>query len=215
MTKEMSRVRTSLNRDSTLLLIVAVLLFCVFLGYFIYGYTQFKSITEPNELMDVAEALVRENITNVRKQVQSEVDNNSEKWAEQLSQEAIKTVPKMRAQLEEFVRTQIDERVKESVKITDPQFDKLIAENNEPLKAAFKELAENRDASADLVKIITDEVDARLKANVQADADNVLNMMLQLKGKIKRLKSGENLTDEEKLEREILTTARQIQESKK
>ena len=193
-------------------LAIAITIFGIIIAYFQFGLNEFRQVTEPKQLVAAAETLLNDQITETRKMLQDLVNDNAENWAEALSDEAVDTVPKMRLHLEDFVTAQIGEQVKRSIDITDPEFEKLLCENNEPLKNAFKELATNKDATKELVAVITAEIDARLKADVQADADNVLNMMRLLKNKVKKLKSPGNLTDEEKLERSILTTARLIQE---
>ena len=213
LTAELRKLKSSLNRDSTILLIAAVLLFAVFLGYFVFGYNQFKEISEPKKLMDAAETLVRENIKEVRGQLENEVDQNADKWAEMLSDRALASVGGMRQSLETFVTDQVKEKIKESVARVEPEFDKMISENNEVLKNAFKELKEDEDISDDLVQIIVKEVNTRLKTSVQNDAKTVLNNMIMLKAKMRKLTKGESLSEEEALERQILATARQIQDS--
>lgn len=208
---DLGKLRSSINRDATILLIVAVILFALFLGYFIYGFNKFKEISEPNLLMDAAEAVVNENITEVRKHLQNEVTQNAEKWAQQLSENAIKSVPSMRENLENFVAEQIHKKMEESVDRLEPEFDKLISQNNEVLKKAFADLKKDENISSELVDIIANEVDTRLKSSVQADAEQVLNNMIHLRAKMRKLKKGEGLTDEERLERQILEVARQIQ----
>lgn len=214
-TKDLKNLKSAMNRDSTLLLVVAIVLFAVFLGYFIYGYNQFRDITEPNKLMDAAEAIVGENIKEVRKTVETEVENNADVWAEQLSEQALAQIPQWKDNLEEFVKKQIGEKISESVDRVEPKFDELINKENETLKKAFASLKEDDDISEEIIAIITKEVDERLKTSVQADSESVLNNMIQLKAKMRKLKSGQNLSEEEALERNILQTIRLIQSQNK
>ena len=215
LTKDLNKLKSGMNRDSTILLVVAVLLFAVFLGYFIYGYNQFREITEPKMLMDVAEDMVGTKIDDIRKTLETEVDNNAETWAAQLSEQALAQIPQWKKNLEGFVVKQIEEKITESVDEVEPKFDELINKENETLKKAFASLKKDKDISEELVGIITKEVDERLKTSVQADSESVLNNMIMLKAKMRKLKSGQNLNDEESLERQILTTIRLIQSQNK
>ena len=213
LTRGMKKSSDSINRGSTQLLIVAFCLFALSIGYFTFGYYQFRDVTKPENVVLIAQGVVDDNIAVLRANLQSEVNKNSDTWAEQLSDAAIKSVPNMRKQLEDFVSLQIDERVKQSIDVTNPEFEKFVSQNNEPLKKAFSDLAGNAEVSDELVEIISNEVDRRLQTSIQSDAENVLNLMVQLKAKIRKLEKGVNLTEEEKLEREILATTRFIQES--
>ena len=210
-TKQLGKLRSSINRDATILLFVAVTLFAVFLGYFVFGYNKFKELSEPNLLMDAAETIVRDNLTEARKQLQTEVENNADNWVQQLSDQAVESVDDMRKELEKFVEQQIKDKIKESVELADPQFEKLMAENNEVLKKAFADFGKSESPSEELVDIVSKEVDARLKTDLQADANEVLNMMLSLRLKMDKLRSVKELNAEESLERQILATARLIQ----
>lgn len=211
LTTELRKSKSALNRDSTILLIVAILLFAVFLGYFIFGYNKFKEISEPNLLMDAAESIVNDNIKDVRRTLQNEVTQNADKWVEQLSVQAVGSVDKMRTELEKFVTSQLKEKIEKSVELADPEFEKILADNNEVLKKAFSDFGKDEKTSEELVEIIANEVDARLKTNLEKDANEVLNMMIQLKAKMRKLRSGVGLDEEESLERQILATVRLIQ----
>lgn len=213
-TRELGKLNSSINRDATVLLVIAVLLFAVFLGYFIYGYNKFKEISEPNLLMDVAETIVRDNITEARLQLQKEVTENADQWVQQLSDQAIDNVDDMRVELEKFVEIQIQEKIAESVELADPEFEKIMAKNNEVLRKAFQDFAKDEKTMEELVAILSQEVDQRLQTNLQQDAGEVLSMMTNLQTKLAKLRDGKDLTPEEALERQILTTARLIQQKK-
>lgn len=212
---ELRKMKSSLNRDSTILLVIAVILFAVLLGYFILGYNKFKELSEPNYLMDVAEDIVKTNIAEARKHLENEVSQNADVWAQQLSDQAVDTVDDMRLELEKFVQQQLEDKIAESVDLASPEFEKVLTENNGVLKKAFADFGSNNKTAEELVDVIAKEVDDRLKTNLQTDANEVLNMMVSLTDKLKKLKTGQNLSAEEQLEMQILKTARLIQSQSK
>ncbi|MEC9092593.1 MAG: hypothetical protein VX438_07810 [Planctomycetota bacterium] len=215
LTADLTKMKSAMNRDSTIMSVVSVVVFVALLVYFYMGYSQFKQITEPKILLDAAEAKISDAITTVRQQLENEVEQNADKWAEQLSNKAIETVPGMRNNLEAFFRVpvigQIEEKIKSSVDLAAPEFEKLISANNEVLKKAFSDMAAGKADGAELVKVIGAEVNARAKTNVQAGAKDALNMMMMLETKLQKLSANSNLNEEEKLERMILTQLRMIQ----
>lgn len=208
--KKVTSLQKKLSRENMFTLIVSLLLLAVITAYFVYGYLEIKSVLVPKTVVSLAARTVDDQLPQLRSSVTEEVNKNAPVWAEQLSQQAVDTVPSMREQLEEYTVKGVDQAIERSVSLTEDTFREFLQENRNEIERAIKELEENDKLSDESVAQIGAGLNERLNTNVQAQASEVLVTLDEVNSKLKYLAETEELSQLEQLEKEFLMILRRM-----
>lgn len=209
--RELAAARRRASLSTALTMIVGVLAIGLLSAYFAYGYTQIAEVTKPEKLVEVAEALINQNLPEARKAVEAEVDKSSPVWAENLSRQAIQSLPGGREKLEDYVLGQIDTILDQGDVLSEDRFREVIRENRPALEKKLEELATNQDLADSSFEEIERMLDLRLGDDMQLQARTVLEALISANQKLGRLANPANLTEKEQLERRFMMIARRLQ----
>ncbi|MSR59554.1 MAG: hypothetical protein EXS05_18245 [Planctomycetaceae bacterium] len=185
-----------------------LLLMC---GYFGFGYHEISSVMEPATLVAVAEGWIKDKIPEARQAVEAEVQRSSPVWAASLSKQAQSQLPAVRTRLEEYVLTQVDQMVDQTVVVTEQQFREFLREHRDALEQGFKDLATSPELADESLDRLQAAVEDQFQFKMNEGADDLFAALNQLSSRLTHLKENNELTDEEALERQILMQARRLQ----
>ena len=107
-------LRRRLVREVTLTAIVGVIGLVAVCAYSIYGYSEINQLLQPQMLVTYAASMAEEKLPELRTNLEDEVKKNAPVWAEEMSRQAIASIPDVRAQLEDHILSQVDEMFAES-----------------------------------------------------------------------------------------------------
>lgn len=202
-------VRT--RRGNLVTIIVGVLILSVMGGYFAYGYSEISTLTEPNTLIGAAETWIEEQLPEVRKSLEAEVNKSAPVWAESLSKQAQSSLPTIREKLEEYVLQQVDQSVENAVSLTEDHFRQLLRDKRTVLEEGFKDLATSPELAKESLERLEDAMAGVFETDMKQGAGEVFATLNLMSAKLTRLKVGKELTPEESREREILMQFRRLQ----
>lgn len=199
------------RRGNLLTMIVGAIILVMLSGYFAYGYSEIASVTEPKTLVSAAETWLEDQIPEVRKQLENEVDKSAPIWAESLSKQAQSSLPTLREKLEAYVVEQVDQTMEHTVNLTEEHFRKMLKEKRGVLEDGFKDLATSPQLAAESLKELEQILEGAFQADMKQGADDLFATLKLMSEKLERLKANKEMTSEETLERLVLMQFRKLQ----
>jgi hypothetical protein len=209
--RRMASQRTRVARRSRVTAFVALILLVVLAGYFYFGYKNFDEVTQPKIVVQVAESFVDQNLPELRKSLQAEIVRSAPGWAEQLSSEIQSGMPKAREQLENYIVDQMDAVLHETNTMSQEQFRTFLKENRPVLEQGFKDLATSPTVAEETMQNVIDALDKQLAKQMQVESSDLFDTVSQMKKKLDRLASAQDLSKEQQLERRVLMLTRRLQ----
>ena len=201
----------STRRGNSLTIIAGVVILAIVAGYFVYGYGEISSVMEPDTLVNAAQSWLEDQLPEVRKSLEAEVDKSAPVWAESLSKQAQSSLPSIREKLEDYVLQQVDQTIEETVSITEDNFRKFLREKREVLDAGFADLATSPELAKESLARLETAMNETYATDMKQGASDLYTTLTQMTEKLARLKAGQSLTREEALERQILMQFRRLQ----
>jgi hypothetical protein len=199
------------HRGNVMTIIVGILLLGLLGGYFYYGYSQISSVMEPETLVNAAQTWLDDQLPQVRRQLEAQIDKSAPEWAENLSKQAQSSLPTIREKLEGYVLEQVDQTVEQTVTITEDKFRQFLRDRRDLLETGFKDLS----TSPELAKESLSQLEAALNESMQTDmkqgASDLYATLTQMTEKLAHLHANQHLTPQETLERQILMQLRRLQ----
>ena len=183
-------VRT--RHGNSLTIIVGVLLLAVVGGYFVYGYSEISSVMEPDALVNAGQGWLDEQIPQVRKQIEDQIEKQAPVWAASLSKQAQASLPTVREKLEEYVLQQVEQTVGQTVDITEANFRKFLREKREVLDEGFKDLATSPQLAKESIERLELAMNDAMQADMKQGADELYVTLNQMNLKLMRLKWASN-----------------------
>jgi hypothetical protein len=208
---KLTKLQRKLNRGTIITAVVAALLLALMAGYFYFGYREISELLEPETLVAFGTQMVDDQIPEVRRNVQGQVQENAPVWAEQLSTQVVDSMPSIRKSLEDYVLGQTENVVQQLSGVTETEFRKFLQQDRDTMQDVLNELSASDEISEDTLAALETAMDQALQANTQEQADLVLGTLTELRGKVDKLATGRGLNDEEALERQVLMVARRLQ----
>jgi hypothetical protein len=202
--------RTHLARRSRFTVLIALILLIVLAGYFYFGYKSFDEVTRPKTLVQVAESIIDRNLPEVRKSLQDEIVRSAPGWAEQLSGEIQSGMPRAREQLENYILDQMDKVLHETNAMSQEQFRTFLKENRPLLEQGFRDLATSPTVAEETMQNVIDALDKQFAKQMQVESSDLFDTVSQMKRKLDRLASAQNLNSEQQLERRMLMLTRRM-----
>jgi hypothetical protein len=199
------------SRATWSVVVLAVLLLGALSGYFAYGYTQIKTYTAHDKLLDFAQQTLNEQLPVARQQVAEEIKKNAPAWAKSLSQQLLQNLPTGRQKLEEYTLQQCDETLREAAVLSAQQIRGFVRDNRPALENAFKELSKDPKLADKTLLDIEKALEKELQTSMQTEANQLLDSLRATNGKLKRLKDAPKLTAQEHMERRIVMLFRRVQ----
>lgn len=211
--KELDSLATSLSRSSKFTMFITIVLLVVIGGYFIYGYSQFSALLQPEPLVDAAAGLLDDNIGPTRETLEQEIIRNAPFWAEQLSEQAIAAMPQLTDQAETYVIGQSQAVLDQMEVASMDQFRRVISEHRAEFKSLAEELKQSEDPSPEVLAEIQKAMEKELGGSMKRDAQELLTALNNLNDKLARFTAskGGSLSYDEQLERQAMMLVRYMQ----
>lgn len=204
-------LQNRLNFEVTLTSLLGIVTVVAICGYFYYGYTKINELLEPKLLVDFAASKTQEQLPALREQLEQEVTKNAPVWAEELSRQAVASVPQVREQLEDHIISQVDAMFAQTVNLTEPEMKKFMEEHRVDIARAISELKQDdqilSEASlAGIEKAISDT----LQADMKEQAQETLRTLQEMVAKGNQLREGKNLSEFDTRLREVIMILRRF-----
>jgi hypothetical protein len=189
-------LQNRLNREvliTSLLGLVTIVAIC---GYFYYGYTQINELLQPKTLVNYAGTMAQDKLPELRQQLEAEVEKNAPVWAEELSRQAVSSMPQVREQLEEHIISQVDAMFTQTVTLTEPEMKKFMEEHKTEIARAISELKQDDkvlsdESMAEIEKSVSDA----LGTDMKEQAHEALRTLQEMIAKGTQLRDGQNLNE--------------------
>ena len=209
--KELKKLRRRFQLGSWITGIVGAVIIVVLAGYFCYGYIKISELKDPELIVALVGQLVDDQIPQVRRRLESEVDNNAAVWAQQASEEVLKVAPTLRKEIEELAIEQADKAIDQLNVMGEKEFQRLLDENRDTVKQALQDLEDNNEISEGVLLLLEENLAKELQMDVEALAQTPLVIVSDLNKSGKSLLKGENLSEEQEHERRVLMVVRRLQ----
>jgi hypothetical protein len=207
---KVQELKTRLNREMTLTTLLGALMLAAFCGYFWYGYNQIAELLQPKMLVGLAGTMANDRLPDIRKQLEEEVKKNAPVWAEELSRQAIASVPTLRQNLEEYIVNEVDSVALQTVQAASPEIQNFVESNKVEISQAIKELKQSDALSEETLASIETALRNTLQVDIKAQAAEAVKTMDEIAAKAEYLKKGEKLADIDQKLREIVMILRRL-----
>lgn len=179
--------------------------------YFWFGISSLSAQASPENLVDMLAGPIDEGMTDLRKQLATELVNAAPGFAEQLSLQAIESMPGAREALEKHIVGQLETEIGVVIATGETEFVAVLRDNRAEFEKALTELADNQDMSDVTIQIFVDAISQEMGTDMRDQAEQVIGTLIALREKAEGLKAGSELTFVSDMERRILMTARRLQ----
>jgi hypothetical protein len=209
--KELEAQRRSASHSTTLTAIVGAIILLLISAYFIYGYQRFRSITEPEKVVDVAQAIVDENLPRVRDSVEKEIAQSAPKWAEGLSRKAQDSMPDVRKKAVQYLTDEADKKIQEASLMTEKTFREFLTKNRAQLEQKYKEIAASPQLAEKSLSELQLCLDDQMSTELRLLAADAIRSISSANRNLIRLQDGKSLTPEQQVERQVWMLVRRLQ----
>lgn len=201
----------AMNRSASTTGIVGIIAIVLLSGYFFYGYKMISELLQPEKLVPLGAEMLHNKLPEARQATVQLVSDSAPRWAADISVQARGSIPTLRTQLEDYVMKQTDVLLGQVTSVTEEQFRKTMKENHDLLDKGFKELATSEKLSEESLKAIEAALEDQLQADMKAQSELVLETLRHLRSRAQRLLAGNDLDEEERIERRVLMLSRRLQ----
>jgi hypothetical protein len=208
--QDLIRQRKRVDGSTTLTTIVGIIALLAIGGFFYYGYKEVSIFKDPNKIVDYGQALLDDNIPQLRARLEGEITKSAPEWAATLSKEALGSLPVARRRLEKIALDYTDEALKESRRVTAEKFQDYFKSHHKELEKAFEELAKSPNLAENSLLDLQVGLEKDLKVDMKADAEVLLRELTKANRIFKRMKEGRELNQEDQIGRQAWMLARAI-----
>jgi hypothetical protein len=213
--RELETLRRRASRAATVTVVLTLIALIAIGGYFSYGYAQISKYTEPDKLVSYAQQLVEDQLPTVHQSLKEQIIRSAPSWAEGLSKQALESLPTGRTRLEGYILEQYENSAQQGITLTDKNFREFLRKNRPLLDQKFKELGSRPELADDSLLELQARLEETLQADMRAQAGQLLDTILLLDVKLKRLRSGKDLTPQEQAERQLLMVVQRMRMEEK
>ena len=174
-------------------------------------YKWATELLTPKSLAANVEYMIVEGLPDLRKKLEPEIEKNAPDWARDLSQALQSQTPELRARLEDIIMEQVEEGLKTLQGFSAERFRGFVAQNRVDLADGFNSFQEPAKAKRFIADLHV-AVEKSLGRDMEEQAEGMLHTFVDLNRKVKKLSKGEGLRNDEEVMREILMTAKRLQE---
>jgi hypothetical protein len=179
--------------------------------YFAYGYHRFRQVTEPENIVDVAQTLVDDNLPKARAALEKEVIKSAPEWAEGLSRKAQDSMPEARKKVQQYFVEETERTLDEVAVLSEKQFREFLRKNKPTLEKKYKELAESPELAEKSLQELELPLDEAFQTEMRTLAARASRDLTSANQNLIRLKERKNLTQEQEIERQVWMIVRRLQ----
>ena len=144
----------------------------------------------------------------------ADVKRSAPGWAEELSKQALKSIPDARKRLEDTVLEQIAENLKQADLVTEQHFRTFLSKNKDKLATDLKHLSTSDKLADGPLEELAVALDEALQTDLKEQSKQALKGLSSLVRRMKHLRANKGLTQEETLERRLVQVCRRLQMEK-
>jgi hypothetical protein len=208
------KIPESVGAGSYLSAILAGVLVAEILIVGLVAYTRVNAALDPERLADRAEAAIRENYPELRKELVAQVHAKSPAIAQRVSRNLTASAPEARQWLEDFTAQQLKAGLDEAGDLSAEQFRKLLRDNREAVIEVFEKVEAAPDEARRLVLEMEENVENEFGIDVQKQAKEALAVHIRLNDKLARLNDPDaTLEPQELLERRMVRILKTMQDT--
>jgi hypothetical protein len=190
---------------------LAVVVLVALSFYFYIGYSGFGEVTQPKNLVALAEMHIDQSLPELRRSVQDYIIKESPGWAAEVSSRIQESIPIAREGLEDYIVDQMDTILEQTATMTEEQFRGFLKDKHDVLEQGFTDLSASPQMAEQTVNEITNGLDKQLGRRMQEEAGQLFDTIGQMNKKIATLHANKGLNQEQMLERRILMLTRRLQ----
>ena len=209
--RDVRQLRRRLQRNNVLTVVVAVALLALLVGYFYYASLLWAEVTQPERLVDLADAKIKDTLPELRGSLEKRVTEAAPGWAEGLSKQAIDSVPAARKRFETFVLDQLDTSVKHARLVGTNEFRSFVAKHRSAFDEHIEQLANDAKAAEKSLELLIAELETEQDVNLKVDMGELLKTLKGVNEHWRYLLIGRDLDEEARLERRVWMLARRLQ----
>ena len=209
--RQLALAQKRLSRSTILTTIVGAILLILLGVYFVVGYSALSDLMEPETLVGASVEYLERGLPEARAALEAEVDASATTWAEQLSAEAVANLPVLREKIEEKALEETDGLLENAAVMTSQQFRAILRDHRPLLEKGFEEIGTDQKLSKESLDALEKVLEKELKADIEDQSQIVLETLMTLTTRLRKLAKGKNLDAEEQLYRQILMGTRRLQ----
>ncbi len=209
--QDLAALRRGASRSATSTLILGLFMVALLSFYFYSAYNAVREMTEPPQLVGVAQNLIDENLPQARESIQGVVNESAPQWAEGLSRQALAYAPRGREQIETMVLEQVDNAIEHQGLIGEDTFRNFLQTNRALIERDLKDLASTPQLAEARMNELVAALEAQYATDFKAQFQELFGALLTTNERLAQLQSGKDLTPADEVEREVLMLARRIQ----
>jgi len=204
-------LEASQRRSNQSTLVLGVLSFLVIGTYFYFVYGRINEHLQPVAIVDLAQAALEDRWPETRDAIESRIKDSAPDWASQLSAQALAAIPQARTYLTDYALQKSDELAEDAIHLSEDQFREYVRKYRSEFQEAFRDLAKSPSAAEGRLKELRDHFEAEMDVDFDSQVATLLQTVEKMNEKMVTLKSNQDLTAEQKLERKVLMLARRLQ----
>jgi hypothetical protein len=209
--QDLARERRRVSRASLFTMIVGLLALAALSAYFYYGYKMFADVTQPETVVNAAEAMIDERLPEARATLETQIIKSAPAWAEGLSKQAQGSMPQARQMLTDRFIEAADQMTQEAVIMSEDKYRTYLRENRPLLEKKFNELAKDPKLAEESLMELQVPLEAQLGIEMKLDGAALSKDIGSVARNLNYLASGKDLTPEQKVERRVWMIARRLQ----
>jgi hypothetical protein len=208
---ELHQLRVRIQWTTRLTALVALALLALLCGYFYYAAGLWAEVTQPDRLLDLAEAKIQETLPGMRESLEKQITTDAPRWAEGLSKQALAALPDARQRFETFAVDKLKESIDEVRLMGVGEFRKFVTANRPVLEQHIEDLARNPRAAERSLDAFIAAFEKDQQANMKNDMGELVKTLKECNEHWRYLRVGKDLDEEGRLERRVLMLARRLQ----
>ena len=212
--RELSKMRRRFRRGTWTTVIIGFGLLLLVAGYFCYGYMEISSFRNPDLLVSLVGNMLDQQIPQLRRRLQDEVEKNATTWAEQASQQVVSVVPTLRQELEDYTCKQTDALIAKLNVMGEKEFRRMLNENRSTVEQSLQDLKDHDELSEGAVVLLEEALEKELQVSMQDQAAVLLTILSELNKNFKTLHQDENLNAEQESTRRALMIVKRLQKER-
>lgn len=208
--KRLDATISKLERGQKINTVIGVILIVVLLGYFGWLISMVKDIATPQSVSELVMGKGREIIPEARKNLSNQLTDNAEKYINEAVDEVLASVPQIRREAHKFALQQADKYIRQVRGGLEDMMDKAIESHSAEISLLIEELQTvegTREFEETLYEILMVPVREE-GTHVEIEAYGLA--LVELSNKLERLANDQDLTESERVERDIIIALKEF-----
>lgn len=198
------------KRSNVIFGVVATLLLLVVVSYFVFGFVFISSMLEPAHLVDGGTQMFKENIPEMKRQIQEKVVASAPQIAGMATTFVLDYLPTGRETIENSLNEQLGNLLDETSSVTSKELRKFVHDNKAELKNTLQALNDQKEAT-EVVGRLSKAIEAQLGRELLADARELMDILIDINTKLARINEGKDLDAHDQTIRRMLMICKRIQ----